>query len=703
MFFVNNSGNLTLNTLSVRNGRCNGSCAVVTDSGAGILNFGTLSVRNSIVSGNSANALGGGISNLGTLSVVSTTVSSNSANTGGGGISNSNSLTVLNSTFLTNTTTGGGAAITNGSALLVNNSTFSGNSANVSGGAIDQFSSSSTASVINSTFSGNSAGIFGGGISNVAGTTLLLTNSTLAGNSAAGPGAAGGGVYKAAGAGTVTLRNTIVANSTDGGNCSAGIANGGGNLDSGATCGWGTASGSRSNTDPKLGPLGNNGGPTSTMALLPGSPAVDAGITGACPVVDQRGTARPQGSRCDIGAYEKTELIFIEIGTGFRQSYSLASNQNLKLSYAGVNNGPVKFENTVPGQQLVASEQLVYNVNGVAASFSEIMGLPASQLGTVYWLPWYNNVGLNSELHIGNVSNSPASVRVFIGATEMAGSPFTLAARASVRKSFPGIDAGPVRVQSNVNIVVSERMIYKVNGVNTSFTEIMGMPASQLNNIYWLPWYNNIGLDTQLRFANVSTSTATVHVSIGGTAMPGSPFTLAPGASMRRSFPGVDAGPVRIQSNVNIVASERVIYKVNGVNTSFSEMMGLPNSLLNNNYWFPQYNNVALDTQLRIANVSSSTATIRVFVGGVEMTGSPFTLGAGASTRKSFPGVNGGPVRVQSNVSIVAAERVIYTVNGVNTSFTEMMGLPNSLLSTVYWAPLYNNVDLNTFLRFGVP
>jgi hypothetical protein len=246
-------------------------------------------------------------------------------------------------------------------------------------------------------------------------------------------------------------------------------------------------------------------------------------------------------------------------------------------------------------------------------------------------------------------------------------------------------------------------MIYKVNGVNTSFTEIMGMPASQLNNIYWLPWYNNIGLDTQLRFANVSTSTATVHVSIGGTAMPGSPFTLAPGASMRRSFPGVDAGPVRIQSNVNIVASERVIYKVNGVNTSFSEMMGLPNSLLNNTYWFPQYNNVALDTQLRIANVSSSTATIRVFVGGVEMTGSPFTLGAGASTRKSFPGVNGGPVRVQSNVSIVAAERVIYTVNGVNTSFTEMMGLPNSLLSTVYWAPLYNNVDLNTFLRFGVP
>jgi hypothetical protein len=85
------------------------------------------------------------------------------------------------------------------------------------------------------------------------------------------------------------------------------------------------------------------------------------------------------------------------------------------------------------------------------------------------------------------------------------------------------------------------------------------------------------------------------------------------------------------------------------------------------------------------------------------MTGSPFTLLAGESTRQSFPSINNGPVEIVSDMPIVAAERLIYKVNGVNTSFSEMMALPNSLLDTIYWLPWYNNVDLDTQLRFGVP
>jgi len=57
-----------------------------------------------------------------------------------------------------------------------------------------------------------------------------------------------------------------------------------------------------------------------------------------------------------------------------------------------------------------------------------------------------------------------------------------------------------VQVVSNVPIVAAERVIYRVNGMNTSFSEIMGLPDSQLDTTYWLPWYNNIGLDSQLRF-----------------------------------------------------------------------------------------------------------------------------------------------------------------------------------------------------------
>jgi hypothetical protein len=114
---------------------------------------------------------------------------------------------------------------------------------------------------------------------------------------------------------------------------------------------------------------------------------------------------------------------------------------------------------------------------------------------------------------------------------------------------------------------------------------------------------------------------------------------------------------------------------------------------------------VNLDTQLRFANVSNSNATVQIFIGGTQMPGSPFTLAPGASTRKSFAGAVSGPVRIVSNVNIIAAERVVYKVNGVNTSFTEMMALPNSQLDNIYWMPWYNNAtpDLDTQLRFGVP
>jgi hypothetical protein len=160
---------------------------------------------------------------------------------------------------------------------------------------------------------------------------------------------------------------------------------------------------------------------------------------------------------------------------------------------------------------------------------------------------------------------------------------------------------------------------------------------------------------------------------------------------------------VQIVSDQNIVAAERVIYKVNQVYTSFSEMMALPNNQLDTAYWFPRYNNVDLDTQLRLANVSSSTATVRVYIGGVEMTGSPFTLLPNQSTLVSFPGINEGLVKIESDQIIVAAERVIYEANGTPTSYSEIMGLPESLLNPIYWFPWYNNIDLDTRLRFVVP
>jgi hypothetical protein len=317
------------------------------------------------------------------------------------------------------------------------------------------------------------------------------------------------------------------------------------------------------------------------------------------------------------------------------------------------------------------------------------------------------------------VSTSTATVRLWIGGQEKttgctpSSSPYILGAGASLRVSCAGVNAGPVEIRSTQNIVASERVILKVGDVHTSFSEMLALPAKQLSNTYWLPLYNNVDLDTQLRFANVSTSTATVRLFIGGVekttgCTPNSPYTLAAGASLRVSCAGVNGGPVEIRSTQNIVASERVIFGANNLPASYSEMMAMPSTKLNTTYWFPWYNNVDVEAQLRIANVTGQAATVRLYVGGVEQTtgctsNSPFTVPAGWSVRVSCTGVNGGPLEVRSTQNIVASARVLFKVQNVYTSFSEVIGLPNSLLDPTYWFPWYNNLDLDTQLRFARP
>ena len=265
-----------------------------TADGGGVYNcFGTLTIidsvisENSITSGNGSDGYGAGIYNcpFSTLTLINTTIRDNSAKVGGG-ICNGGLLTILNSTFSGNVAReqrGGG--IGNYGTLIISNSTFSGNSSGSDG------------------FAG---GILNGGLFQSIG-TLLISNSTLSGNTAGDS----GGIFNVNGS-TVALQNTILANNM-GGNCRGAFNSGGYNLSSDNSCGFDGA-GDLNNTDPELGPLQNNGGPTDTMALLRGSPAIDAGNPGGCTdshghllKTDQRGMPRPDkedSGGCDIGAYE---------------------------------------------------------------------------------------------------------------------------------------------------------------------------------------------------------------------------------------------------------------------------------------------------------------------------------------------------------------------------------------------------------------
>jgi hypothetical protein len=263
-------------------------------------------------------------------------------NTGndGGGIDNGGTLSVTNGTFSGNSAFEGGG-IYNTGTLSVTNSTFSGNACGGSGYGGGIFNGGGTLTVTNSTFTGNSAGNGGGGIIN--GGTLSVTNSTFTGNSADG----GGGIDNG---GTTTLTNTLLAANTalHDVNCfneNGTIADGGHNLEFNPTTTCGFSAGNHDVfTDPLLAPLGNYGGTTQTVALQPGSPAIDAGaaVGGSVPNSDQRGITRPQLGGVDIGAFESQGFTMSVTGGGTQSAFpGTAFGSPLAVSVTSSHSEPV--------------------------------------------------------------------------------------------------------------------------------------------------------------------------------------------------------------------------------------------------------------------------------------------------------------------------------------------------------------------------
>ncbi len=299
--FTINGGTVTIDDLTITNGLSAGGYGDGIDITGGA---GPVTVNDSIVSdnGNSGGGVGGGIYNFDdTVTVTGSTFTNDTHYYGGAITNNGGTMTVTDSTFSDNSSSSGGA-IDNLATLHVTGSTFTDNS----GLAINNdYSGNLTLS--DSTLSDNS-GYFGGAIENNFGAVLTVTDSTLSGNSA---GCCGGGIGNFNGA-TVNLGATIVANSTAGGDCSLGggtFNDLGYNLDDDGSCGL-TGTGDVSNTPALLDPTGlqNNGGPTQTIALEAGSPAIRAvSDPSLCPSTDQRGYVR--NVPCDMGAYQSDSVL----------------------------------------------------------------------------------------------------------------------------------------------------------------------------------------------------------------------------------------------------------------------------------------------------------------------------------------------------------------------------------------------------------
>jgi len=274
--------------------------------GGGVSNSGTLNLTNCTVSNSTATSSGGGIynSNTGTLTATNCSVAGKSSVTGGG-IQNEGTLTLTNCTVANSAASLFGGGIGNDGTLAATNCTVASNSAPTGGGMAND----GTAYLANCTIANNSA-LNGGGIANLNPGTLSIANCTIATNTAT---ATGGGIDIATGA-SVVFGNTIIAENTaptSAPDVSGAVTSLGYNLIGNTSGGTGFVATDLQNINPLLGPLKNNGGPTATMALLPGSLAIDAGnnalaigTTGNPLTTDQRGFSRIANGNVDIGAFE---------------------------------------------------------------------------------------------------------------------------------------------------------------------------------------------------------------------------------------------------------------------------------------------------------------------------------------------------------------------------------------------------------------
>jgi predicted outer membrane repeat protein len=313
IFLVVNGGSLYLRNINLIRGR-SFSGGAIGNQPNGTLDLYRVTIEQSVADGSSSGSGGGAIYSQGILRIDQSVLIQNTAfnlanppRSGGALSIGGGTATVRNTTFMSNTANYGGAIYVPLGTLNLENVSLIGNTASASlfidgqGGAIYSFA---TLHITNTTFARNVADT-AGGLYAATFSNNSLVNVTMNANHAD----TAGGILRA-GSTSTTLKNTIVANSRDRNDTSdslecdgPSITSLGNNIISDGSCFAGLPS-DQKNTDPLLGPLADNGGPTLTFVPQAGSPAINTGSNTGCPATDQRGASRPFGPACDVGAVE---------------------------------------------------------------------------------------------------------------------------------------------------------------------------------------------------------------------------------------------------------------------------------------------------------------------------------------------------------------------------------------------------------------
>lgn len=413
------SGNLTLNSVTLRGGNIAGPGGAINVTGAG-----TLAVIGSTITTNratGATGIGGGISHNGNgaVTVTNSTITNNAAGSNGGGIRNlgGGAFTISGSTIAVNTAGGaagaGGGIRNNGSILTVTNSTIANNTANGPGGAISNVNNNGTASITYSTLSGNTASN-GGGINNDTSAAITLVGNIISGNTST----SGGQEFSNNNATVTSNYNLFGRNSLTYAQAISGFTPGATDILATSTLSNGSANPFATALAGILNStLASNGGPTQTLALVAASPAINRipinNVNPPCTpggtTKDQRGRDRGNGINnggvsCDIGAFE-----YGYVGTNSTSSISVISqskatnptpdpNYPIGLNPAGVytltltlqlNAGSTPQHNVFFQVMTLSNNNFLLNADGQPGQAGAQLSVPDASLpgGNSLWDP----------------------------------------------------------------------------------------------------------------------------------------------------------------------------------------------------------------------------------------------------------------------------------------------------------------------------
>jgi hypothetical protein len=353
--------------------------------------------------------------------------------------------------------------------------------------------------------------------------------------------------------------------------------------------------------------------------------------------------------------------VTVTIPTAAPISFSVGPGQEVYRGFPpGTIGGPVAV---IASARVLASQRVTY-----LESFNEVAALTASAASLKSYFNWYDKASpgmFQDNIHVINPGGSAALVSLSLpGVAGVSPVSFTVAAGQEAYGGFPaGTIGGPLLVTASAPVIASQRVTYQ-----SSFNEVAASSGPGSTRA-WFNWYDKASggmFQDNIHVVNPGPAAALVVLSLP--TQPGTlPVGLAVGAGQEAyaGFPGgTQGGPVLVTSSVPVIASQRVTYL-----NSFNEVpaavgAGLTQAWFN---WYDKASPGMLQDNVHVVNPGGAPAGVTVTVQGYSPIS--FVVAPGAEVYQGFPaGTIGGPVRVSSNVPVIASQRVTYL-----SSFNEVL------------------------------